>query len=60
MAGEKKALTKEERDDIMWSLDYVMNSIKTYWKSEDFNRPFYAGHLKSALEKLEGDQGDQK
>jgi hypothetical protein len=56
MAGEKKALTKEERDDIMWSLDYVMNSIKTYWKSEDFNRPFYAGHLKSALEKLEGDQ----
>ena len=56
MAGKKKALTKDERDDIMWSLDYVMNSIKIYWKSEDFDRPFYAGHLKSALEKLEGDQ----
>jgi len=56
MAGEKKALTKEEKDDIMWSLDYVMRSIKVYWKSEDFDRPFYAMHLKNAIEKLEGDQ----
>jgi len=56
MAGEKKALTKEEKDDIMWSLDYVMRSIKVYWKSEDFDRSFYAMHLKNAIEKLEGDR----
>ena len=56
MAGEKRALTKDEKDNIMWSLEYVMRSIKVYWKSEDFDRPFYARHLKDALEKLEGDQ----
>ncbi len=56
MAGEKGALTKDEKDDIMWSLDYVMRSIKVFWNSEDFDRPFFARHLKEALAKLEGDQ----
>ena len=30
MAGEKKALTKEERDDIMWSLDSTDDYLDWY------------------------------
>jgi len=56
MAGEKRALTKDEKADILWSLDYVINSIKIYGLDESFNRPHYIMHLKKALEVMEGDQ----
>lgn len=54
MAGEKKALTKDEKADILWKLEYVMNSIKIYGTSETFDRPFYIMHLNGALDILEG------
>ncbi len=56
MAGEKKALTKDEKADILWKLEYVMNSIKIYGTSETFDRPFYIMHLKGALDILEGEE----
>jgi len=56
MAGEKKALTKDEKGDILWKLEYVMNSTKTYGLDDTFDRSFYAMHLKDALAIMEGEQ----
>jgi len=59
MAGEKRALTKDEKADILWSLDYVMNSIRTYGLDESFNRPHYIMHLKKALEVMKGTKNNR-
>jgi len=56
MDGTKTPLTKEEQENLLWKLDYVANSIKTYGSKETFDRPFYSMHLKQALEILEGDK----
>ncbi len=55
MDGEKTGLDKETKAEILWSLDYVAKSIKTFGEEPTFDREFYANHLRKALLMLEGD-----
>ena len=56
MDGEKKGLTKKEKEDILWTLDYVAKSVKSYGEEPTFDREFYIKHLSNAIENLKGDQ----
>jgi len=55
----KKKIEKEDLIDIMWHLEYVMNSLKIYGK-EPIDVDFYIGHAKKAVSLMEKYQGGQK
>lgn len=54
----KKKIEKDDLKDIMWHLEYVMNSLKTYGK-EPIDVDFYVGHVKQAVNLMEKYKGDQ-
>ena len=46
-------MNKEVVKDVLWNLDYVYNSVKTYGKEDTFDIPFYVNKLKHAIKELE-------
>ena len=54
MDGKKTGLDKETKAEVLWTLDYVAKSVKSYGEDPTFDREFYANHLRKAIEMLEG------